>query len=69
MLLPAPIPDYAGYYAPAFVVVIFEGVLQSDGEPRLALMILGAATAVVFIAVLLWYLLSGRKQQIQAGSP
>ena len=37
LLLPAPVPEYFGQYAPAFVVLVFEGLLQSDGDPALAL--------------------------------
>jgi hypothetical protein len=32
-LLPAPLPNYPEIYSPAFVVVIFETLFQSDGSP------------------------------------
>ena len=31
-LLPAPIPNYPGVFAPAFVVYIFESLFQSGGQ-------------------------------------
>ena len=31
-LLPAPVPNYPGVYAPAFVVFVFESVFQSNGQ-------------------------------------
>ena len=47
MLIPAPVPHYDGQYAPAFVVMMFEWLLQTDGDPSVALRILIAATVVV----------------------
>lgn len=47
-LLPAPVPNYDGNMAPAFVVAIFELFFQADGRPGIALRILGLGlTAMV----------------------
>ena len=32
-LVPAPVPGYSGYYAPAYIVLIFEAFFQIDGSP------------------------------------
>ncbi len=47
MLIPAPVPHYDGQYAPAFVVVMFEWLLQTNGDPTVAVRILIAATVAV----------------------
>ena len=47
LLLPAPVPGHGSYYAPAFVVALFEAALQSDGEPAPALGLLAAGIATV----------------------
>ena len=47
MLIPAPVPHYDGQYAPAFVVMMFEWLLQTDGDPGVAIRILIAATIAV----------------------
>ena len=52
LLLPAPVPGFDTYYAPAFVVVIFEAALQSDGQPALAASVLFAV--IVAATVLVW---------------
>ena len=40
MAVPAPVPNYDGHLAPAFVVLIFEGLFQSEGQPATAGVIL-----------------------------
>ncbi len=62
LLAPAPLPEYPGFYAPAFIVALFEGVFRDQGQPQLALSILGYGGLAVLIALILWYLLAGRKQ-------
>ena len=47
MLIPAPVPHYDGQYAPAFVVVMFEWLLQTNGDPTVAVRILIASTVAV----------------------
>ena len=47
LLVPAPVPDFAGHYAPAFIVLVFEGLFQADGQSLLALVILLVAALIV----------------------
>ena len=47
MLIPAPVPHYDGQYAPAFVVLMFEWLLQTDGEPGVSIRILIVTTITV----------------------
>ena len=54
LLAPAPVPEYDGHFAPAFVVLIFEGLFQSDGQPGTALAILVVAVVVTLGALLVW---------------
>ena len=51
LLLPAPVPGYDSYYAPAFVVALFEAALQRDGEagPALGLLAAGIATVTALV--------------------
>ena len=51
LLLPAPVPGFDSYYAPAFLVVVFEAALQRDGEPALAagLLVAGIVTATALV--------------------
>lgn len=37
---PAPVPGYDGHLAPAFVVMIFEALFQTDGVPAASVRIL-----------------------------
>jgi hypothetical protein len=46
MLTPAPVPGYAGHFAPAFIVFAFEALFQRDGQS------LGAATILLTAGVL-----------------
>lgn len=50
MLVPAPVPNYDGQLAPAFVVLIFEGLFQAEGQPVVAGVIL-VITLIVGIAL------------------
>ena len=56
MAVPAPVPNYDGQLAPAFVVLIFESLFQAEGEPGTAG---GILLAAALIAVALG-VLSGR---------
>ncbi len=56
LVTPAPVPDYAGSYAPALIVLIFEGVFQLDGDAGTALKILLAVVAVAVGLALLMVL-------------
>ena len=44
-VVPAPVPEYPGQLAPAFVVCIFEAFFQIDGAPMVSLRILLTAMA------------------------
>lgn len=52
LLLPAPVPGFDTYYAPAFLVMVFEAALQRDGQPALAasLVFAGVVAATVLVA-------------------
>jgi len=51
LLLPAGIQVIEGYYAPAFIVALFEGVFKSDGNPWPALQTLGAGSLLVIVVL------------------
>lgn len=53
LLLPAPVPNHDGQYAPAFIVALFEAVFQRDGAPEQALKILLAGSLAVLLLLLL----------------
>ena len=40
LLVPAPVPGFVGHYAPAFIVLVFEGLFQANGQAITALVIL-----------------------------
>ncbi len=66
LFLPAPVPGYDPYYAPAFVVVVFEAALQREGQPALAASILFAGVVAVTVLVgtcSLWRARRGRRQR------
>lgn len=63
MLVPAPIPGFAGNWAPAFVVLIFEGLFQAEGEPWLAFRLLMAGMCLAVAVVSLTLLILRRRQQ------
>jgi len=57
LLIPAKIQVVSGYYAPAFIVAIFEGVFRREGDPGPAIVSLTAGTLVVaalFLSVAAW---------------
>jgi len=53
LLLPAPVPGYPGNFAPAFIVLFFEGLFQREGSPLGALTILISGGAVAALLVVL----------------
>ncbi len=57
MLLPAPVPNYPGHYAPAYVVALFESVFQSEGEPNTAFAILVGGSVFVVVLLVAWAML------------
>lgn len=53
MVVPAPVPNFQGQFAPAFVVLIFESLFQAEGEPGTAgLMLLVAALTALILGAL-----------------
>ncbi len=57
LVIPAPIPDYPEFLAPAFLVTIFEWAFQDNGQPGVALRILGIAFILgVIVGAGLWFL-------------
>lgn len=52
-LVPAPVPNHPGYYAPAFLVFAFEWGFQRSGEPRTAGILLVAGVVLAVAALLL----------------
>jgi hypothetical protein len=67
LLVPAPIPNFPGNYAPAFFVFVFEAVFQHGGKPRVAAIILGMATLAALVSMLL-YVLTRRLMKPRAAS-
>lgn len=53
LLVPAPVPAYSGQFAPAFIVVIFEGLFQTNGQPLAALTIVIAALVLSSALIIL----------------
>lgn len=63
MLVPAPVPGYEGQYAPAFIVALFEAVLQEDGSPQTAFAVLAVASVAVLAGVAAVSLLRWRSRR------
>ena len=56
-VLPAPVPNYSGAQAPAFVVMIFETFFQRSGQPEDGMRrLLGGGVVLVMLATL-WFTL------------
>jgi len=68
LLLPAPIPGFDAYYAPAFVVALFEAALKRDGQPASAigLLIAGMVAATAFAAI--WSRWQAKRRKKHAAS-
>jgi hypothetical protein len=54
LVLPAPVPQFPGSYAPAFLIALFEGLFQVDGQPGQSLRLLLLASVVILVAVVGW---------------
>jgi hypothetical protein len=50
LVIPAPVPDYPEFLAPAFLVAIFEWAFQDNGKPWVALRMLGIGLVVAAMA-------------------
>jgi hypothetical protein len=53
LVTPAPVPEYPSNFAPAFIVAVFEGVLQSGGSPWAAVRLLLVGLMLAIAAVTL----------------
>src|SRR5262245_3420085 len=53
LLMPARIEVVPGYYAPAFIVALFEGVFRTGGDPAPALLLLTGASLAVVVVLLI----------------
>ena len=72
LLLPAKIQVVTGYYAPAFIVLLFEGVFRRDGDPGPALTTLTTGTLVVlavFLAVAGFRIQRRRSAETESADP
>jgi hypothetical protein len=67
VLVPAPVPEFSGHYAPAFVVLVFEGLFQSEGNAGVALRLLAAGVCLAVAAVSLVFLILRRRRQADVG--
>lgn len=47
LFLPAPVPEFDTFFAPAFLVLVFEAALQRDGQPALAASLLFSGVVAV----------------------
>ena len=54
LFTPAGVPGFTEHLAPAWLVFLFEGVLQSMGNPLPAAIVLLVATVVLMAAVAAW---------------
>ncbi len=54
LVLPAPVPQFPGSYAPAFLIALFEGLFQVDGQPGQSVRLLLLASVVILVGVIGW---------------
>ena len=52
LTIPAPIPNYQGYFAPAYVVFIFETFFQTKGSSTLSGQVLILALLTAFLLMM-----------------
>ena len=52
LTIPAPIPNYQGYFAPAYVVFIFETFFQTKGSSTISGQVLIVALVSVFLLMM-----------------
>ena len=62
LTVPAPIPNYEGYFAPAYVVFIFETFFQIKGSSKMSAQVLILALVSAFILMMTGRYLSNRKK-------
>ena len=61
LLTPARIEVVPGYYAPAFIVALFEGVFRTGGDPSQALLLLTGASFTVIVVLLVMLAIDVRR--------
>lgn len=61
LIVPAPLPGHDDFYAPAFVVAIFEWLFQGDGHPGPAFRILLLTLALMLVVILAAERLLGKR--------
>jgi hypothetical protein len=66
LLIPAPIQVVQGYYAPAFIVALFEGLFRTGGNPAPALRLLVIASLTVVVVLLVKLAVNTRRERIQS---
>lgn len=63
MLTPAPLPNFEGYYAPAYIVALFEAVFQLQGQPGQSVKLLLASCLLATVVAALWSWLGPDRRQ------
>ena len=63
MLTPAPLPNFEGYYAPAYIVALFEAVFQLQGQPGQSMKLLLASCLLATVVAALWSWLGPDRRQ------
>ena len=62
LTVPAPIPNYEGYFAPAYVVLIFETFFQIKGSSKMSAQVLILALVSAFFLMMAGRYLSNKKK-------
>ena len=62
LTVPAPIPNYEGYFAPAYVVFIFETFFQIKGSSKMSAQVLMLTLVSAFILMMAGRYLSNKKK-------
>ena len=62
LTVPAPIPNYEGYFAPAYVVFIFETFFQIKGSSKMSAQVLILALVTAFFLMMAGRYLSNKKK-------
>ncbi len=63
MLTPAPVPGFDGHLAPAFIVLLFEALLQHQGNPGQSFKLLLASCLAAAVLAVLWAWLGPAKRR------
>ena len=63
VLTPAPIPLFPGNYAPAIVVMLFEGLIRSNGEAIIATRLVILGTVSIAISLLAFMRIKSKRHK------